>query len=187
MARSRLTNQAQPQPRRMRPRLGKTKRMKMQNNHTQNWKGSGCWLQRIVRRILCSLWLPIFLTGLVIGGLMGAIIAKQAQHPRQHQSIQPKPQISPTAPASPSISDSTQTVRESAADYWVDSLIAMPPTLYWSIWPTGRFPIYQIPPSNAPSRYALQLGPVWTGGDGLYHSYVDTPNVQSSGTRDQMT
>jgi hypothetical protein len=23
--------------------------MKMQNNHTQNWKGSGCWLQRFVR------------------------------------------------------------------------------------------------------------------------------------------
>jgi hypothetical protein len=44
-----LTNQAQPQPRRTRLRLGKTKRMKMQNNHTQNCQGSGCWLQRFVR------------------------------------------------------------------------------------------------------------------------------------------
>ena len=48
----RLTNQAHPQPRRTRLRPGKTKRMKMQNNHTQNCKGSGCWVQRIVRRIL---------------------------------------------------------------------------------------------------------------------------------------
>ena len=44
-----LTNQAHPQPRRTRLRPGKTKRMKMQNNHTQNCKGSGCWVQRIVR------------------------------------------------------------------------------------------------------------------------------------------
>ena len=45
----RRTTKAQPQPRRTRLRPGKPKRNQMQNNHTQNCQGSGCWLQRIVR------------------------------------------------------------------------------------------------------------------------------------------
>jgi hypothetical protein len=51
-----LTHQAQPQPRRTRLEPGKTKRTQMQNKHTQNCKGSGCWLKRIVRCLLGDLW-----------------------------------------------------------------------------------------------------------------------------------
>lgn len=78
-----------------------------------------------VMLVLSSLSLPIFLNGLVIGGLIGAIIANQELRPSPHQSTRSKRQISPTEPVSQSTCGSTHIVQEFVVRCSADTLPAI--------------------------------------------------------------